>query len=103
MANIISQQSIVEDFSIHDASLKLVEGVVLLAQKIPRVPVLIQVFSVMRRITWFLKNVALVHTWKELLLSHDFLTCANFILTSSTNGIFLYKQNLFSPCYVNIY
>ncbi|OXA46824.1 uncharacterized protein LOC110855962 [Folsomia candida] len=89
MANIISQQSIVEDFSIHDASLKLVEGVVSLAQKMPRVSVLIQVFAVMRRITWFLGNVALVQGWKGLLLSQDFLNCANFILSSSTNALLL--------------
>lgn len=90
MANIISQQSIVEDFSIIDASLGVVEGVVGVARdprdRPPRVSVLIQVFAVLRRITWFLRNVALVPAWTRLLLSPEFLETANFILSSSRNG-----------------
>lgn len=85
-ANVISEPSIIEDFTIHDSSIQLVERVVELCTKVSDVSVLIQVFSVLRRIVWYLRTVAPVKKWTDLLQSASFLGCVNFIMSSSRNG-----------------
>ncbi|CAL8092622.1 unnamed protein product [Orchesella dallaii] len=89
LANVISEPSIIEDFTVHDSSLQLVERVVYLSSKVTDVSILIQVFSVLRRIVWYLKTVAQVKKWKDLIQSSSFLGCANFIMSSSRNALLL--------------
>lgn len=86
LANVISEPSIIEDFTVHDSSLDLVEKVVELCSKVSDIAVLVQVFSVLRRIVWYLKNISSVKKWLDLLQSVNFLGVANFIMRSSRNG-----------------
>ncbi len=94
LANVISEPCIIEDFTVHDSSIQLVEKVVDLCNKVSDVAVLIQVFSVLRRIVWYLKNMAPVKKWMDLLQSSSFLGCSNFIMSSSRNGKTIYPAEV---------
>jgi hypothetical protein len=85
----LSCPSILEDFPEKDEHLHLVERIVVDGLASTEVPLLTQVFAVLRRVVCYIRNAKPLDRWMNLFLHQDFINAANFLLASSTNVILL--------------
>lgn len=87
MANILSSTEILKKFQSEDQHLKLIEAVISVGCNTAEVPILIQVFAVLQRVAWFMRNVKPVDSWLSITVSSSgFMRMLIYILKSSSNG-----------------
>ena len=86
LANILSCPSILEVFPEKDEEFHLVDRVVMESLSCTKIPLLIQVFAVLRRVVCYVRNAKPLERWMNFLLHEDFISASNFLLASSTNG-----------------